>query len=123
VQALIRWDPVGHADAELTTRAEVGLPPAVHMAALDGDPDSVTALLEQARLPDGAEVLGPVPLPPGVRRPAGVPDELPVIRMLARVGRDHGLSLAAALRHGIGVLSARGSHHPVRVQIDPLHIG
>lgn len=123
VQALIRWDPVGHADAELTTRAEVGLPPAVHIAALDGDPDSVTALLEQARLPDGAEVLGPVPLPPGVRRPAGVPDELPVIRMLARVGRDHGLSLAAALRHGIGVLSARGSHHPVRVQIDPLHIG
>jgi primosomal protein N' (replication factor Y) len=123
VQALIRWDPVGHADAELTTRAEVGLPPAVHIAALDGDPDSVTALLEQARLPDDADVLGPVPLPPGVRRPAGVPEELPVIRMLARVGRDHGLVLAAALRRGVGVLSARGSHHPVRVQIDPLHIG
>jgi len=123
VQALIRWDPVGHAEAELATRTEVGLPPAVHMAALDGDLESVTALLEQARLPDGADVLGPVPLPPGVRRPAGVPDELPVIRMLARVGRDHGLALSAALRHGIGVLSARGSHHPVRVQIDPLHIG
>ncbi|OBG03823.1 primosomal protein N' [Mycolicibacter sinensis] len=123
VQALIRWDPVGHADAELATRTEVGLPPAVHIAALDGDPDSVAALLEQARLPDGADVLGPVPLPPGVRRPAGVPAELPVIRMLARVGRDHGLALAAALRHGVGVLSARGSHHPVRVQLDPLHIG
>ncbi|OBK91368.1 primosomal protein N' [Mycolicibacter sinensis] len=123
VQALIRWDPVGHADAELATRTEVGLPPAVHIAALDGDPESVAALLEQARLPGGADVLGPVPLPPGVRRPAGVPDELPVIRMLARVGRDHGLALAAALRHGVGVLSARGSHHPVRVQLDPLHIG
>ncbi len=123
VQALIRWDPVGHADAELATRAEVGLPPAVHMAALDGDPESVTTLLEQARLPDGADLLGPVPLPPGVRRPAGVPDELNVIRMLVRVGRDHGLPLASALRHGIGVLSARGSTHPVRVQIDPLHIG
>lgn len=123
VQALIRWDPVGHADAELSTRAEVGLPPAVHIAAVDGDPDSVTALLEQARLPDGADLLGPVPLPPGVRRPPGVPDDLAVIRMLVRVGRDHGLGLAAALRHGVGVLSARGSHHPVRVQIDPLHIG
>ena len=123
VQALIRWDPIGHADAELATRAEVGLPPAVHIAALDGDPESVTALLEQARLPDGADLLGPVPLPPGVRRPAGVPDELNVIRMLVRVGRDHGLVLASALRHSIGVLSARGSHHPVRVQIDPLHIG
>ncbi|MEB3068525.1 primosomal protein N' [[Mycobacterium] vasticus] len=123
VQALIRWDPVGHADAELSTRAEVGLPPAVHMAAVDGDPDAVTALLEQARLPEGADLLGPVPLPPGVRRPPGVPDDLVVTRMLVRVGRDHGLALAAALRHGVGVLSARGSHHPVRVQIDPLHIG
>ncbi|MCV7084829.1 primosomal protein N' [Mycolicibacter hiberniae] len=123
VQALIRWDPVGHADAELATRAEVGLPPAVHLAALDGDPASVTALLEQTRLPDGADLLGPVPLPPGVRRPAGVPEELSIIRMLVRVGRDHGLALAAALRHGVGVLSARGSHHPVRVQIDPLHVG
>lgn len=123
VQALIRWDPAGHADTELATRTEVGLPPAVHIAALDGDPESVAALVEQARLPDGADLLGPVPLPPGVRRPAGVPDELTVIRMLVRVGRDHGLALAAALRHGIGVLSARGSHHPVRVQIDPLHIG
>jgi hypothetical protein len=36
VQSLIRWDPVGHADAELAARAEVGLPPAVHIAALDG---------------------------------------------------------------------------------------
>jgi len=123
VQALIRWDPVGHADADLSTRTEVGLPPAVHLAAVDGDPDSVTALLDQARLPDGADLLGPVPLPPGARRPAGVPDELGVIRMLVRVNRDHGLALAAALRQGISVLSARGSHHPVRVQIDPLHVG
>lgn len=123
VQALIRWDPVGHAEAELDTRAEVGLPPAVHIAALDGDSESVTTLLEQARLPAGADVLGPVPLPPGVRRPAGVPEQLDVIRMLVRVTREHGLALAAALRHSIGVLSARGTHHPVRVQIDPLHIG
>ncbi len=27
VQALIRWDPVGHAEAELDSRDEVGLPP------------------------------------------------------------------------------------------------
>lgn len=73
VQALIRWDPVGHAEAELSARAEVGLPPAVHIAAVDGDVESVTALLEVARLPDGAELLGPVPLPPGCgARPASV---------------------------------------------------
>ncbi|HEX7321339.1 MAG TPA: primosomal protein N' [Mycobacterium sp.] len=123
VQSLIRWDPVGHADAEYAARAEVGLPPSVHLAAIDGDPGSVQALLDEVRLPDRADLLGPVPLPPGARRPAGVPAELDVIRMLVRVGRDHGLALAAALRRGIGVLSARQSHHPVRVQIDPLHIG
>lgn len=123
VQALIRWDPLGHAEAELTTRAEVGLPPAVHIAALDGDPESVAALLESARLPEHAELLGPVALPSGVRRPAGVPEQVSVVRMLVRVGRDDGLALAVALRQGVGVLSARGSHRPVRVQIDPLHIG
>ena len=123
VQSLIRWDPVGHADAELAARAEVGLPPSVHMAAIDGGAEAVAALLEEAGLPDGAEVLGPVDLPAGVRRPPGTPADVPAIRMLVRVRREHGLALAAALRRGVGVLSARQNHEPVRVQIDPLHIG
>lgn len=123
VQALIRWDPVGHADAELAARAEVGLPPSVHIAALDGSADAVAALLDEVRLPDGAERLGPVQLPPGARRPAGVDAGVPVTRMLVRVPRERGLALAAALRRAVAVLSARQDHEPVRVQIDPLHIG
>jgi len=123
VQSLIRWDPVGHAEVELAARAEVGLPPCVHIAALDGPAGTVTALLELARLPDDAETLGPVDLPPGVRRPAGSPTDVPVTRMLVRVRREQGLDLAAGLRRAIGVLSARQTHEPVRVQIDPLHIG
>jgi primosomal protein N' (replication factor Y) len=123
VQSLIRWDPVGHADADLTARAEVGLPPSVHMAALDGTPDAVAALLDEAGLPDGTDVLGPVDLPAGVRRPAGTPPGAPVTRMLVRARREQGLALAAALRRGVSVLSARQAHEPVRVQIDPLHIG
>ncbi|BBZ48356.1 primosomal protein N' [Mycobacterium heidelbergense] len=123
VQSLIRWDPVGHAEAELTARAEVGLPPSVHMAALDGTAGAVAALLDEARLPEGADLLGPVDLPPGVRRPAGTPAGAPVTRMLVRVRREQGLALAASLRRGVGVLSARQAHEPVRVQIDPLHIG
>ncbi len=123
VQALIRWDPVGHADAELDSRTEVGLPPAVHMAAVDGAPDAVHAMIETAELPDGADLLGPVDLPPGARRPPGTPPEKPVNRMLVRVPRDAGLPLAAALRRAAGVLSARRDQEPVRVQIDPLHIG
>jgi primosomal protein N' (replication factor Y) len=123
VQSLIRWDPVGHAEADLAARAEVGLPPSVHIAAIDGTAGAVAALLDQARLPEGAELLGPVDLPAGVRRPAGSPAGAPVTRMLVRVPRAEGLALAAALRSGVGVLSARQNHEPARVQVDPLHIG
>jgi primosomal protein N' (replication factor Y) len=123
VQALIRWDPVGHAESELAGRAEVGLPPAVHMAAIDGVPGAVTALLETAHLPADAEVLGPADLPPGARRPPGMDRDATVTRMLVRVPRDGGLGLASALRRATGVFSARHDQPPVRVQIDPLHIG
>nr|WP_231984314.1 primosomal protein N' [Mycobacterium sp. E342] len=123
VQSLIRWDPVGHAEADLEARTELGLPPSVHMAALDGAAEAVAALLEEAGLPEGADVLGPVDLPAGVRRPPGTPAGVPVTRMLVRARRDQGLALAAALRRGVSVLSARQAHEPVRVQIDPLHIG
>lgn len=123
VQALIRWDPVGHADAELDSRGEVGLPPAVHMAAVDGTPKAVTALLDHALLPEGAERLGPVDLPFGARRPPGLDADAEVSRMLVRVPRAGGLALAAALRRATAVLSARHDQEPSRVQIDPLHIG
>jgi primosomal protein N' (replication factor Y) (superfamily II helicase) len=123
VQSLIRWDPVGHAEAELTARMEVGLPPSVHMAAIDGTAEAVAALLDEARLPDSGELLGPVDLPPGARRPAGTPAGVPVTRMLVRVRREQGLALATSLRRGVGVLSARQTHEPARVQIDPLRIG
>jgi primosomal protein N' (replication factor Y) (superfamily II helicase) len=123
VQSLIRWDPVGHADLELDARTEVGLPPAVHIAAVDGAPAAVAALLDTAELPDTAQLLGPVDLPAGARRPPGVSAATPVNRMLVRIPRDGGLALAAALRRATGVLSARHDQQPTRVQIDPLHIG
>jgi primosomal protein N' (replication factor Y) len=123
VQSLIRWDPVGHAEAELDSRTEVGLPPASHMAAIDGTSEAVHALLETAGLPDTAIQLGPVDLPIGARRPPGVPPDAPVIRMLVRVPRSAGLELASALRKATVVLSARHDVPAVRVQIDPLHIG
>ncbi|MCV7237029.1 primosomal protein N' [Mycolicibacterium celeriflavum] len=123
VQALIRWDPVGHADIELNSRTDVGLPPAVHMAAIDGVPEAVHSLLDTAALPDGAERLGPVDLPVGARRPPGIPTDGTVIRMLVRVPRVTGLALSSALRRAAAVLSARHDQQPVRIQIDPLHIG
>lgn len=126
VQCLVRWDPVGAAEAELDSRAEVGLPPSVHIAALDGTSDGVSALLETAGLPGDLagpmDVLGPVDLPLGARRPAGLDPDAEVIRMLVRVRRDQGLELASTLRRATGC-SARRDHELVRVQVDPLHIG
>jgi primosomal protein N' (replication factor Y) len=40
-----------------------------------------------------------------------------------RVRREQGLALAAELRRSVAVTSARQNDEPVRVQIDPLHIG
>lgn len=125
VQALVRWDPVGAAQTQLEQRAEVHFPPTVHMAAIDGSTAAIDSLLAVAQLPDGVELLGPVPLPPGERLPfAGEgpePDE--VERMLLRVQRGAGGALARALAQATAARSARRESGSVRVQVDPLRIG
>ncbi|MEK8106649.1 primosomal protein N' [Micromonospora sp. M12] len=61
VQALLRWDAAWFAGRELAERRELGFPPAVRMASVTGAAEAVADLLAAARLPDDAEVLGPVP--------------------------------------------------------------
>ena len=93
------------------------------MAAVDGTPAAVSALLDTGELPPNSERIGPVDLPLGARRPPGVPVDLLVSRMLVRVPRNDGLALAAALRRATAIQSVHQDQEPVRVQIDPLHIG
>ncbi len=62
VQALIRWDPVTHAERELAEREDLRFPPAVRMAAVTGGDRAVAELLAAASLPPEAEVLGPIEL-------------------------------------------------------------
>ncbi|MEV4125039.1 hypothetical protein [Nocardia sp. NPDC049707] len=124
VQALLRWDPVGHARAEAAGRAEVGFPPAVRMAAIDGTSDSIAELLSAAKLPDNVDILGPVPLPPGARKPFDSGDTpAEVERMLLRVHRTSGAALARALTAAQAIRSTHRSDAPLRVQIDPVDIG
>lgn len=130
VQALLRWDPAGHAAAELAQRTEVGFPPAVRMAAVDGTPDAVAELLAVAELPAAAEVLGPVPLPATARKPSGsrADDDrsgppVEVERVLIRVPRAQGGALARALAAAQAVRSSRRAESSARVQVDPLEIG
>lgn len=124
VQALVRWDPVNHAAAELAARAEVGFPPAVRLAAIDGTTASIAELLDAAVLPDAVEVLGPVPLPPTARKPfAGGDTPAEVERMLLRVPRTEAAPLSRALVAAQAIRSTHRSDAPLRVQIDPVDIG
>lgn len=111
VQALLRWDPGTFAARELDERAALGFPPAARVAAVSGSRAAVTDLLASVRLPDTAQLLGPVP----------TGDD--TVRAVVRVPRAQGAALAAALREGAGVRSARKATDPVRVQIDPVHLG
>ncbi|WP_428847074.1 primosomal protein N' [Nocardia arthritidis] len=124
VQALVRWDPVGHAAAELAARAEVGFPPAVRMAAIDGSADAIAELLTAANLPGSVAILGPVPLPPGARKPFSSGDSPPEVeRTILRVDRSAGSALARALSTALAIRSTHRSDAPLRVQIDPIDIG
>ena len=96
VQALVRWDPVTHAERELAERAELRFPPAVRMASLSGPAAAVEGLLAAAALPPAAELLGPV----------DTGEDL--VRMLVRVPR------AAGARAGRG--AARGAGRAERAQ-------
>ncbi|SPL96050.1 Helicase PriA essential for oriC/DnaA-independent DNA replication [[Actinomadura] parvosata subsp. kistnae] len=111
VQALLRWDPVTHAERELADRAELGFPPAVRMATLTGAAAAVRQMLDEVRLPPDAQVLGPVPV-----------DESGQERAMIRVRRAGGAALAAALKGASGVRAARKTPDVVRVSVDPLDL-
>ncbi|MFI6448954.1 primosomal protein N' [Kitasatospora sp. NPDC050543] len=115
VQALVRWDPAGHAAQELEERAQLHFPPVSRMASVTGSPTAVADLLGLARLPEGADVLGPVPVP-GARGEE-------VERALLRVAPGQGAALAAALKAAQIARIALRTPDPVRVRIDPTDIG
>ncbi len=127
VQALVRWDPAGHAAVELAARAEVGFPPAVRMAAIEAAPAALNDLLDDltAELPT-ADVLGPIEL--DADGPGDGPDDGPGDvdvreRALVRVPRAQGRALAAALHVVQAARTARKATDPVRVRMDPLDVG
>ncbi|MEW2548662.1 primosomal protein N' [Streptomyces sp. NPDC047002] len=127
VQALVRWDPVGHARRELAERAELGFPPVSRMASVAGPPEAVAAFVASTRLPGDAEVLGPVPVrsaPRGAPRRGEAPPDERWERVLLRVPPGSGAALAAALKEAQAARLSRGAAAPtVRVRVDPPDIG
>jgi primosomal protein N' (replication factor Y) len=116
VQALVRWDPGWLAERELADRRELAFPPVTRIASLSGSPGALAEFLEALRLPEGADLLGPVPEPP---RPG---QDIDRERYLVRVPRSEGLALAHALTEVQGVRSAKKTPEHVRVQLDPLEL-
>ena len=138
VQALVRWDPAGHAAVELATRAEVGFPPAVRMAAVEGSAAAVAEVLGELGigrpgLDLGSAVGGDGFGRTGRARPgrAGAAERRsgrpgaaePRERALLRVPRSEGRALASALHAAQAARTARKAADPVRIRLDPVEIG
>jgi primosomal protein N' (replication factor Y) len=114
VQALVRWDPAWHAAQELAGRMELGFPPAVRMASVDGSPNALADFLDQLVLPESGEILGPVPLDE-----TGESDRE---RALIRTHRTEGRALAAVLATAQAARTARKDPESLRVRVDPLEL-
>ena len=123
VQALVRWDPAGHALRELAERAELRFPPVSRMASVAGSAEAVAEFAEVVRLPPGTDVLGPVPVTaprPATGAPGGGEQWE---RLLLRVAPGGGAALAAALKAGQVARATRGNPLPVALRMDPPDIG
>jgi primosomal protein N' (replication factor Y) len=116
LQALVRWDPAGFAHRERTERQSAHLPPASRLATITGGEEPVAEAVAALSLPEGAEVLGPAPVPV---EPHAVAPEEPQVRVVVRVPRASGAALSRALGEMQGVRDARKLPR-VRVQVDPL---
>jgi primosomal protein N' (replication factor Y) len=112
-QALIRWDPVTHAERELAEREALRFPPAVRIAAVTGPAGVVDAFLAEVALPAEAQLIGPVALGGG---------DQDKVQGLIRIPRSGGLALAAALRATMAARTARKETGQIRIQLDPAEL-
>lgn len=110
LQALVRWDPAGHAEREITERVSAHLPPAAVVVSLTGEPDDLAAAQAGLELPRECEVLGPVPA-----------DE-DRVRLLLRAPRASRAAVVDEVRRLQAARSTRKLPH-LRVQVDPRDLG
>ena len=125
IDAFLAWDVVGFARHELNSRREVRFPPAVHMAAIDGADAALDDFVDVAKLPEHAEILGPVPLPENLSLPGEYDTKRfgAAQRLLIRTPLGPRSELGIALRAANANRSARKDDLPLRIQVDPINIG
>lgn len=110
VQALIRWDPVGHAEHVLAEREAMRLTPAAKTIELRGAPLEIAHFITDLALPAHAQVLGPVPI------------DQEQSRTYVSVPRAGATAVVSAVKATMAVRSAKKDPH-VSVRIDPAVIG
>jgi primosomal protein N' (replication factor Y) len=116
LQALVRTDPGGYAARELAERTQAGFPPSVRVVVVEGATETLADFVALARLPTGAEILGPVEV-------AGTPSSNPeVLRLVLRSPRGEGSALAHAAKEVTAIRSARKSEGALRIRVDPVDL-
>ncbi|MFF1251664.1 primosomal protein N' [Pseudarthrobacter sp. NPDC058329] len=125
VGALLRWDPAGYAQRELSLRAELQLPPAVRVASVTGPraavehfSGAVAAQLEQSGV--RLRTAGPAPVilsgPPSTRRSAED------VRTLLFFPYAQAAAATRVLRATRAATAAKRSAEPVQLRLDGVDV-
>ncbi|MCY0903759.1 primosomal protein N' [Arthrobacter sp. H14-L1] len=126
VGALVRWDPAGYAERELTLRQELGLPPASRIASITGPEGAVKAFIGQLDASADVRVIGPAPVAPGVQGPRSGGrkdgDEEAEYRTLLFFSYALAPRITASLRALKAANAAKRSGTPVQVRCDGLDV-
>lgn len=123
--ALLRWDPAGYAQRELSLRVELQLPPAVRIASVTGPRAAVehyTGAVEAdlARAGITVRAAGPAPLlltaPPSGRRPAED------VRTLLFFPYGQATAVVRVLRVTRAAVAAKRATDPVQLRLDGVDV-
>nr|WP_228721173.1 primosomal protein N' [Arthrobacter sp. 260] len=130
---LVRWDPQGAAGRELSTRTDLGLPPAVRFAALTGSREALTAFTADLDPALFLRTVGAMPVAPQPGRApggrqAGPPGRRDAADTQTSSADQHRLLLffsyrsapaaTARLKSRKAALSAKGTSEPVHIRCD-----
>jgi primosomal protein N' (replication factor Y) len=109
-QALVRLDPVGFAERELTDRRAAAFPPAAKLVTIEGDFPVLNDVLRALDVPGSVVVQGPFPVTTDPEGPA---------RLTLRCPLPDGRALVAAVRTLQSVRVAAKAEGALRVRVDP----
>ncbi|MGG5171338.1 primosomal protein N' [Pseudarthrobacter sp. J1738] len=119
VGALLRWDPAGFASRELELRRDLGLPPAVRVAALTGPRPGVEHLTQALTGELSLRVAGPAAAP---GNHAAVSDAEDEVRTLVFIPYAQAAKATGILRAAKAASAAKRTHQPVQVRLDGVDV-